>query len=109
MLKGADHTAPPSRKDRRTMFIGTMTRHALTALAVTLLLACFVSSASAGRLSTSNQNIRVTWGALSFGGFSIIRCPITIEGSFHTRSIAKVARSLIGLINAANVRQESCM
>jgi hypothetical protein len=91
------------------MLITNTTKQALTALAVTTLLACAVGTASAGRLSTSNSNIRVTWGILEFGGAgAIIRCPVTIEGSFHTRTIVKVARSLVGSITNARVRQESC-
>jgi len=82
----------------------------LVALAAAAVLAGAVGGASASRLSVSNQNFRVVWAPLEFqepGGLGI-RCNITMEGSFHTRTIAKVARSLIGFITRANVAQETC-
>lgn len=80
----------------------------LTGLAASLLLAAMVSSATASRLSTSNQNIRATWTSLEFASAVVVRCPVTLEGSFHTRTIAKVARSLIGAITKAVVNRERC-
>jgi hypothetical protein len=89
------------------MFIST--RLALTALGASALLAAGVSTASAGRLSTSNQSIRATWRALEFAGTgSIIRCQVTLEGSFHSRTIAKTSGSLIGMVSRVRVKQESC-
>jgi hypothetical protein len=86
-----------------------ITRTARTALAAAVMLACVVSSASARSLSISNQNIRVTWRSLEFDGtVVVIRCPVTLEGSFHSRTIAKVERSLIGAITRANVAQDAC-
>jgi hypothetical protein len=72
-------------------------------LAASLLLAGAVSSASARIISSSNQNIRVTWASLEFSGSVTIRCPVTFEGSFHARTIAKVARSLIGFVTRASI------
>ncbi len=80
----------------------------LTALMAALLLASAVNIASAGRLSTSNQNFRVTWSRLEFQSAVTIRCQVTLEGSFHARSIAKVERTLIGGITRADVKEESC-
>jgi len=82
----------------------------LTALAAALLLASAVSTASAARLSTSSQNIRATFTSLEFAapGVVTIRCQVTLEGSFHTRTIAKVARSLIGAITRVVVKEEAC-
>src|SRR5215207_8133225 len=83
----------------------------LTALAASLLLAAVVSTASAASLSTSNQNIRATWTSLEFEGTGtglFIRCQVTLEGSFHSRTIAKVARSLISAITKGQVKQETC-
>ena len=80
----------------------------LSALAASLLLAAAVGTASASRISVSNQNIRVTWSRLTFEGGAAIVCAVTIEGSFHTRTIEKVARSLIGAITKAIVNRASC-
>jgi hypothetical protein len=66
-----------------------------------------VHGASARNLSISNQNIRAVWNPV----FIIVpmtpvaehRCTLTLEGSFHSRSIAKVAGALIGFITRAAV------
>lgn len=78
----------------------------LTALVAAFALSALVGTASANRLSVSNQNLRVVWSSLTFsgGGFNV-RCPVTLEGSFHYRSIVKSAGSLIGFINRAIVRR----
>ncbi len=81
----------------------------LTALMAALLLAAAVSIASARSLSTSNQNFRVTWSRLEMqSSVATIGCQVTLEGSFHARSIAKVARTLIGAVTRADVKEESC-
>jgi hypothetical protein len=74
-----------------------------------LLLAVTAGSASARSISSSNQNIRGTWRSLEFASSLVtVRCPLTLEGSFHTRTIAKVERSLIGAVMGAILKQESC-
>jgi hypothetical protein len=81
-----------------------------TALAASLLLGSVVSNASAGNLSVSNSNLRATFASLEFNGegLAIIRCPVTLEGSFHSRTIPKVERLLIGAVTSAVVKQASC-
>jgi hypothetical protein len=84
-------------------------RSLILTLGAALLLASAVSTASARNLSINNQNIRVTFTSLEFGASEIIvRCLVTLEGSFHTRTLAKVARSLVGAITKAAVKQETC-
>jgi len=82
----------------------------LTALTASLLLSAAVSTASANNLSTSNQNIRATWASLEFAASRelVIRCQVTLEGSFHTRTITKTAGALIGAITKATVNQGAC-
>jgi hypothetical protein len=71
----------------------------LTALAVAVVLASAVASVSARSLSASEQSIRASWTSLEFQtSLATLRCRVTIEGSFHARTIAKVARSLAGSI-----------
>jgi len=78
----------------------------LATLAATIALSTLVSTASAGRLSISEQNIRAVWSALEFEASGItIRCSITVEGTFHYRSIIKVERSLIGYVTRGIVRR----
>jgi hypothetical protein len=82
-----------------------------TALAATLLLASVVSSASGSNLRVSSQRFRVTWSRLEFiepVTRIAVRCQVTLEGSFHSATIAKVERLLIGAITRANVKEESC-
>jgi hypothetical protein len=84
-------------------------RLALAAVAASLLLATALGTASARTLSTSSQNYRATWTSLEFSATeTAIRCPATIEGSFHARTIAKVANALVGTLVRAVIKQESC-
>ncbi|MFL5818092.1 MAG: hypothetical protein ACJ76L_10890 [Conexibacter sp.] len=91
-----------------------MLRHSkiwLALMGATVALGALVGTASARNLSISNQNIRATWAALEFSNPSsglLIRCPLTLEGSLHSRTIAKVAGSLIGYITRAAFAEASC-
>jgi hypothetical protein len=75
---------------------------AMTALTAAFLLATSVGTASARNLSISNQNFRIVWRNLNFGG--LVECEVTLEGSFHYRTIVKRERTLIGWITRAIVR-----
>lgn len=82
------------------------TRTLAVGFTAALMLALAVSAASARNLSSSSQTFRVVWNPLTFAseaGTPEIRCRVTLEGSFHSRSIAKVARALIGSITRAIV------
>jgi hypothetical protein len=85
----------------------TPVKAGLAAMAAALL-AFAVGTASARSLSTSSQQFRITWRVLELGSESLIRCAATMEGSFANRTIAKVARTLIGAITRASFKQESC-
>jgi len=78
---------------------------AIAGLAATLAMAVAVGSVSARNFRLSSQTSRVTWGPLRFfgeGGVEAeMRCPLTLEGTFHATTIAKVARTLIGFITRA--------
>jgi hypothetical protein len=84
-----------------------------TVVAVAIMLAAAVNTASARRIETSSQSFRAAWGAenkLTFaaaGGRSAI-CPVTLEGSFHSRTISKVSGQLIGYITRAALTQTAC-
>jgi hypothetical protein len=86
------------------------TKHILTALTATLLFATAINTASARNLSLSNQNLRITFSSIEFAVSEsvAIRCRITLEGSFHTRTIAKTAGLLIGAVTRAAVSQSNC-
>jgi hypothetical protein len=71
----------------------------------TMLLGMLIGSASAGRLSASSQTLRATWARATFTGpFGTSECEITLEGSFHRSTIAKVAGALTGSVYGAAVR-----
>lgn len=90
----------------------TRSKFILATLIATLLLGLAVSSASAGRFSTSNTRFRFTWSALGIGeplGANItLTCRVTLEGSFHSATIRKVPRALIGAITRGIVDSSNC-
>jgi hypothetical protein len=74
----------------------------LAAVGATVLLGALVSGASARNLSVSNQNIRASFSSVRFsGGFGNTQCHLTIEGSFHSRTMAKTAGTLMGYVTSA--------
>jgi hypothetical protein len=82
---------------------------ALAALSAAMLLAVVVSVASANRLATSNQAWRATFTPMTFtGGGSTVRCNVTLEGSFHSRTISKVVGQLVGYVTKATVSPHPC-
>lgn len=64
-----------------------------------------VTSASARNLSLSHTSWRAVFNPLRFSGsgITIDECRVTLEGNFHTATIAKVERTLIGFINEAAI------
>jgi hypothetical protein len=87
----------------------TTVKLGLTALIATFLLASAINTASARNLSLTKEEIRVTWNSLEFeSALATIRCRFTMEGSFHSRTIAKVLGALIGVITRAAFKTESC-
>jgi hypothetical protein len=56
-----------------------------------------VASSSAGRLSVSNQTMRITWNALRFNE-GRAQCAVTLEGSLHSSTFAKSTSALVGHI-----------
>jgi len=71
-------------------------------VAATALLGALTATASAARLSSSSQTIRTTFASMTFtGGFGTTTCALTLEGSFHARTITKTAGVLAGFITRA--------
>jgi len=84
---------------------------ALAALGATLALAVAVGSASANRLSYSETRFRIIWTSLTFSGSSggfVITCPVTLEGSFHSATLAKVRDASVAQITRAAVNNLGC-
>jgi len=72
----------------------------LACIATACVLVLGVEMASAARLSVTNQSISITWGSVRFNEGAAL-CPVTLEGSLHGRTFAKVAGTLIGYIQRA--------
>jgi hypothetical protein len=76
----------------------------LATIGATVLLGALVGSASARTLSTSSTTLRSAFRTVTFNGaFGSIRCPVTLEGSLHSRTITKLRGSLIGYITRADL------
>jgi hypothetical protein len=91
------------------------TKVVMTALTAALALSVAVSSASARRIELSNQNIRAVWEVNSKltlsnaeGGLTLA-CPVTLEGSFHSRTLSKVSGQLIGYVTRAFLTRSGCV
>jgi hypothetical protein len=86
----------------------TRTKMLVGALTAALVLASAISTASANRISTSNNRFRIVWTPLTLGsspggGGTQFSCNVTLEGSFHYNPIVKVVRSLVGYVTKAAV------
>lgn len=90
-----DWRADGMRLHRRLTVAGT---------AAALLLAISVGAASANKLSISHGSLfRIEWSGLNFSsvGGSFIKCALTLEGSIHSTTFAKVRDLLVGYITNA--------
>jgi len=74
----------------------------MAGLTAALLMSVTVGTASAGRLSVSNNRFRVTWSPLNLNPGEV-RCNVTLEGSFHSATVQKTAGALIGNVTRAIV------
>jgi len=87
------------------------TKLLLASITATAMLAIAVSSATANRLSITNQNFRTTWTSLQLKnntGAETVLCPVTIEGSFHSATIVKTRELLVGYVTRASVNNSTC-
>jgi len=77
----------------------------LAVVGATVLLAALTSAASAGRFSASSQKFAVLFRRMDFSGGlgGTVECEVLLEGSLHSRTLAKVVGSLIGYITKATV------
>ncbi|MGN6189503.1 MAG: hypothetical protein ACTHOE_11425 [Conexibacter sp.] len=65
------------------------------------LLAATVGAASARNFSFSSQTERIAFAELKFtGGEITVSCRLTLEGSFHSRTTAKIREALVGAVTA---------
>jgi hypothetical protein len=81
-----------------------ITKLAFAGLAATIVFSFAVGSASARRFETSEQGFLARWSPLIFNAAgNRISCPVTLEGSFHSKTLSKVCGQLIGYVTRAQV------
>jgi hypothetical protein len=84
-------------------------RIAIGGLVAALTLAAAVGTANARRLGTSERFFLSHFASLTFEGVSsAVICPVSLEGSFHSRTIEKIVRGLIGYISEARINRAAC-
>ncbi len=73
-------------------------------LFASLVLVAATPSAWARRLSFDDRDFQATWQPLTLiAGGTTTTCNVTLEGTFHSSTIAKIINSLIGSITSARV------
>jgi hypothetical protein len=79
-----------------------------SAFAATALMSLAVGVVSARRFDLSSQRFLAIWTLLRIEdeGVETVACPLTIEGSFHSRTLSKVSGQLVGYVTRAFVRGE---
>jgi hypothetical protein len=102
-----------NQPNQGTSIMRHTTKLVFAALAATILMSFAVGSASARRFEVSEQGFLIRWSQLAFvAGSFRISCPVTLEGSFHSRTLSKVCGQLIGYISRAQVPippEERCL
>lgn len=83
----------------------TIRKLALATVTAALLMALGAVIASANRVSITEQRFTAKWTELIFEnlGITVAKCPVTLEGTFHSTTISKVTGSLIGYITRGTV------
>jgi hypothetical protein len=88
------------------------TRLLLVSLAAMAILGTTVGTTTAGRLSLYfRHQFRIVWSPLNLSNTitsDTVRCPVTLEGSFHSASIRKVVGALIGYVTRAFAGNTAC-
>jgi len=81
-----------------------LARVVLAVVVACSLASALATSASARSFEVSSQTFRASFRELRFRGvFGTTNCVVTLEGSLHTRIIAKSAGALIGYITRATL------
>ena len=78
----------------------------IASLCAAAALSLAAGTGSARNLSISIRPLRAVWTSLEFRnnlGSNVVRCPVTLEGSFNSATIGKVVRVLIGMVRRAEV------
>jgi hypothetical protein len=78
-------------------------------LAAALLLALGTSGAGAANVSVNEQGMAIRWSALEWNAaIGTFRCPVTLRGSFHRRTLTKTTGLLVGAVTGATINDALC-
>jgi hypothetical protein len=77
----------------------------LAALTAAITLGALVGVSGANRIATSSSTFRMSFANMKLIGFATVTCKVTMEGSYHSRTIAKVAEALIGYVTKVTVQE----
>jgi hypothetical protein len=83
------------------------TRLIIASVIAATALAAAVGTANARRLALSENHILSHFRAMTFesgGGITVV-CAISLEGSFHSRTLEKVIRSLVGYVSEVRIKR----
>jgi len=87
----------------------TYVKLTLTAATAAVVLGAAVSSAAARRIELSAQRYHHVWPSINITAqFATITCPLTLEGSFHSKTTSKVIGQLVGYVSRVTVGNSSC-
>jgi hypothetical protein len=87
----------------------TSARLGVAALLAATTLAAALGTASARNLEISAQGILSSWSRLELQtSAATVRCPITLDGSFHSRTIPKTVNLLVGAITEVRIKEANC-
>jgi hypothetical protein len=103
MRWGFQGEAPPPRE--REIIMGKRGKLVLAALTAALALGVLVGTTSANRIATSSNTFRMAFASMKLIGFATVTCRVTIEGSYHSRTLSKVAEMLVGYTTKATVQE----
>jgi hypothetical protein len=88
---------------------------AIALLVAVATLAVAVGAASAGQLEVrgAERGFRLVWSSLHLAwrwnnNSFATTCPVTLEGSFHARTMRKVLITLIGYVTSASMPEAAC-
>lgn len=87
------------------------TRLSLAGFSAAAVLAVAAGSAPARHMHISARNTRTIWQGWAFSNTvnqEIVRCPVTLEGSFPSATISKTVGVTIGRVSRASVASASC-
>lgn len=109
---GAAHQRPPyiftiEREGHMTLRVSLI----FTSLLIVLILSIAIERAPANRLELNSQTFRATWTSLRLANninANTMACPVTLEGSLHSATIAKTVGALIGYLTKASLSNSGC-